>query len=70
MKADRAPMLRRHNAHDKVGQDMNLPPGKTCADCVHVHRCCALFGHMPQDQVCDWYPSRFHAIKPAAQDPP
>lgn len=38
---------------------MDLPAGKTCADCVHCRRCCAIFGHIPEDQVCDWSPSRF-----------
>lgn len=39
---------------------MDLPPGMTCADCVHCRRCTMIFGHIPQDQVCDWSPSRFH----------
>lgn len=38
---------------------MNLPEGKTCGDCVHCNRCTAIFGHIPEDQVCDWYPSRY-----------
>lgn len=49
----------RHRFSDKFDIAMNLPEGKTCADCVHCSRCCAIFGHIPQDQVCDWYPSRF-----------
>jgi hypothetical protein len=28
-----------------------LPPGKTCADCVHCRRCCALFGQTPNRHV-------------------
>lgn len=50
----RAPMLRR-----KTDDGMNLPVGKTCADCAHCRRCCAIFGHIPGDEVCDFYPSRF-----------
>lgn len=38
---------------------MNLPEGKTCADCTHCRRCTLMFGHIPSDEVCDWYPSRF-----------
>jgi hypothetical protein len=38
---------------------MNLPAGKTCADCVHCHRCCSIYGHIPADERCDWAPSRF-----------
>lgn len=48
-------------AYIRKGDEMDLPEGKTCADCVHCHRCCAIFGHIPQDQVCDWSPSRFRA---------
>lgn len=43
------------------GDEMDLPAGKTCGDCVHVHRCTAMFGHIPADEVCDWSPSRFRA---------
>ncbi|MEZ2746347.1 hypothetical protein ACBQ16_14215 [Halopseudomonas bauzanensis] len=41
------------------GEDMNLPEGKTCGDCAHCRRCCAMFGHIPADESCDWSPSRF-----------
>jgi hypothetical protein len=58
----RAPMLRRANDRDR----MNLPEGKTCADCGHCRRCCLIFGHIPQDEVCDWAPSRFVPIKATA----
>lgn len=49
---ERAPMARQ-------GDDMDLPEGMMCADCVHCRRCCLMFGHIPADQVCDWSPSRF-----------
>lgn len=39
--------------------EMNLPPGQTCGDCVHIRRCAAIFGHQANDEVCDWAPSRF-----------
>lgn len=44
---------------DKFDITMNLPEGKTCSDCVHCRRCCAIFGHIPEDEVCDFSPSRF-----------
>lgn len=62
-KTDREPMLR--SAHDD--DKMNLPEGKTCADCVHCQRCCLMFGHIPADQVCDWSPSRFQLKKAQVQ---
>lgn len=54
--ADRAPIQRQ-------GDDMDLPEGRTCGDCVHCARCCSIFGHIPQDQVCDWSPSRFREVE-------
>ncbi len=44
---------------------LNLPEGKTCADCVHTTRCCSIFGHVPADETCDFFPIRFRARKPA-----
>jgi hypothetical protein len=46
---------------DEIDYDaaMRLPAGKTCGDCVHVRRCVAMFGHVPADTSCDFYPSRF-----------
>lgn len=38
---------------------MDLPEGKTCGDCVHCRRCTLIYGHIPADEVCDWFPSRF-----------
>lgn len=38
---------------------LNLPDGKTCADCVHTARCVAIFGALPTDKRCDFYPVRF-----------
>jgi hypothetical protein len=48
------------------GDDMDLPDGMTCADCVHCRRCCLMFGHIPEDRSCDWSPSRFQARPVAA----
>lgn len=52
MASTRPPMRR-------AGDDMDLPEGKTCADCVHCERCTKIFGHIPEDEACDWSPSRF-----------
>jgi hypothetical protein len=38
---------------------MNLPPGTTCGDCRHITRCGAIFGHVPTDTYCDWFPRKF-----------
>lgn len=56
---EREPMRRMENDSD----NMNLPTGKTCGDCVHSHRCTMMFGHIPADEVCDWAPSRFRPIE-------
>jgi hypothetical protein len=56
--ADRTP-------YGRTGDDMDLPEGKTCGDCVHGRRCTAMFGHIPADESCDWSPSRF---RPTATD--
>jgi hypothetical protein len=38
---------------------MNLPDGKTCADCIHVTTCVRNFGHHAHWVHCQWYPRRF-----------
>ncbi len=45
---------------------MNLHDGKQCNDCVYVSRCCAMFGHIPSDERCDFYPIRFRERKQEA----
>ena len=40
-------------------QCMDLPDGKTCADCVHVSRCVMMFGAKPENTFCGWEPIRF-----------
>lgn len=66
MSTEREPMKRRGERYDAESRAMNLPDGKTCADCEHCRRCCAIFGHIPADEVCDWYPSRFQPVRTAA----
>lgn len=51
-------------------EQMNLPEGKTCGDCVHCRRCTLMFGHIPADEVCDWSPSRFREKVPVLQVTP
>lgn len=55
MSEQRKPYPRTADNADK----MNLPEGKTCGDCVHAKRCIAMFGHIAEDESCDWAPSRF-----------
>lgn len=43
---------------------MNLPEGKTCADCRNYNRCHGLLGNRAKSQVCDFFPSRFAEVKP------
>lgn len=40
-------------------ESLDLPAGKTCGDCVHIRRCAAIFGHIPEDESCDFFPVRF-----------
>ncbi|MCE7510281.1 hypothetical protein [Alloalcanivorax xenomutans] len=57
------------NPMRRQGNDMDLPAGKTCADCVHCQRCCSIFGHIPEDETCDWSPSRFQLVTVAPGNP-
>lgn len=38
---------------------MKLPPGKTCADCIHVKFCVGIGCTKLGNTSCDYYPSRF-----------
>jgi len=38
---------------------MQLPDGTTCGECVFCAHCCALYGHKPADDFCDFFPRRF-----------
>lgn len=57
--ADRIP-------YGRTGDDMDLPEGKTCGDCFYSKRCTYIFGHIPEDESCDWSPSRFREQQPAS----
>lgn len=58
---------RRGEPHNE--SDMELPAGKTCGDCRHFRRCNAMFGHIAEDEVCDWSPSRYAETKPLPKGP-
>lgn len=45
----------RHCRH----QCMDLPSGKTCADCIHAARCTQMFGAKLANTKCDFEPIRF-----------
>lgn len=59
MSKQRDPLRRSASDEDQ----MNLPDGMTCGDCVHCRRCTSMFGHIPTDESCDWSPSRFREAK-------
>lgn len=39
--------------------DTSLPPGSSCANCVHFPRCRMLFDCEPSSTTCAYAPSRF-----------
>lgn len=39
--------------------NMDLPTGKTCGDCINCRLCCSVYGHTITDTYCDWSQSRF-----------
>lgn len=39
--------------------DQNLPDGETCLSCYHFVYCSRLFACNPDNERCDWSPSRF-----------
>lgn len=40
-------------------QCMDLPEGCTCALCIRINRCAAIFGVKPENTQCDFEPVRF-----------
>lgn len=48
-----------YKGHGCKRQCMQIPGGKTCADCVHAERCIGMFGATPEDTSCGWEPIRF-----------
>jgi hypothetical protein len=43
-----------------------LPEGATCAGCIHLRRCVAIFGAKPENTWCDFFPRRYSAAKAMA----
>lgn len=48
-----------YKAHNCKHQCMQLPDGKTCADCTRAERCIEMFGAAPEKTSCGWEPIRF-----------
>lgn len=43
--------------------EMSLPDGKTCGDCVHLRRCLGIgYTSSAENDRCDFYPIRFHEV--------
>lgn len=38
---------------------MQLPDGLTCSQCVHIERCCKIYGQKADANHCQWFPRRF-----------
>lgn len=51
-----------YKTYDCKHQSMNLPNGKTCADCVHAECCMKKFGATPEKTSCGWEPIIFKEI--------
>lgn len=50
-----------------MDQDMQLPPGKTCGDCVHLRRCVTFGFTKILSTHCDFAPSRFLDVQTMAE---
>lgn len=51
-----------YKAHNCKHQCMQLPEGKTCADCAHIERCMMMFHGNPKNTMCGWEPIKFKEI--------
>ena len=47
---------------------MQLPTGKTCADCIHAKFCISIGCTKPENTSCDFYPNRFNASVEARKE--
>lgn len=52
-----------YKAHNCKRQCMDLPKGKTCADCVNVVKCTTMFGAKAENTYCGFEPVRFREKK-------
>lgn len=39
--------------------EIKLPDGMTCANCVSINRCSLTFGVQENDTLCNFFPTRF-----------
>jgi len=44
---------------NKYDEEMKLPEGKTCDDCIYHSRCFGLGFSKPGNTSCDFHPRRF-----------
>lgn len=58
----------RHAYRRSPANESNLPDGVSCGDCVHFERCKRFISARPDDEVCDWIPSRFVLRSTHAKD--
>lgn len=47
---------------DSAREEMKLPEGKTCGDCLHCIRCVGMFGVKQENTSCDFHPSKFRLV--------
>ena len=52
-----------YKVHNCKRQCMQLPDGKTCADCIHVERCTLMFRAKSENTNCGFEPIRFKERK-------
>lgn len=48
-----------YKAQNCKHQCMDLPEGKTCADCMHLEKCVTMFHGNPGSKMCGFEPIRF-----------
>ncbi len=58
--ADTLKCPNRKERYGPVFASMDLPEGKTCADCQHIRFCTAFIGDVAANTECDWFPVRFY----------
>jgi hypothetical protein len=49
---------------------MDLPDGKHCRDCIHIHFCTGFIGDVKDNTACDWFPIRFYPAPGTANEQP
>ena len=60
----RAPeSYRKYPSDFRAQYDMLLPDGIICNDCTHGSYCQKVFGQNPENDYCQFYPTRYRATK-------